>query len=240
MNTTIRTTLALGLSALATVGLATTGAVAAVAAPQGTTTAAAVVDDDLVETLTYMREEERLARDLYAAIAELYDGARPFSRITNSEDHHFDAVGVLLDRYDIDDPSEGLAAGTYAVAELQELYDDLLAQAATSLEAAYDVGITIEEADIDDLGLALAADYPSDVDAVLENLLAGSENHLAAYTAAADGTLAGGASGNGGASGTAERGQGTMSGRDGTDGNAGRGAGRNAGGTGSADCRLTD
>ncbi len=203
MNTTTRTIGAVGLSALAALGLATAGAVAASAAPTSTTIATSVTaDDDLAETLAYMRDEERLARDLYAAIAELYDGARPFSNITNSEDHHYDAVGVLLERYDIDDPSDGMSAGTFVDEELQAMYDDLLAEAETSLAAAYEVGITVEETDIDDLEAALTADFPDDVDAVLENLLNGSENHLAAFTAAADGTTAagtgmGGRSGNG-------------------------------------------
>ncbi|GAA1706178.1 hypothetical protein GCM10009808_25210 [Microbacterium sediminicola] len=211
MNKTTRTATAVSLSALVALGLTTGGALAA-SATVADTAAAASVSEDMDMTLAYMREEERLARDLYAAIAEYYDGARPFSMITNSEDHHFDAVGTLLETYDIDDPSAGLAAGVYADDELQALYDELLAKSQTSIEAAYEVGITIEETDIVDLQAALAFDYPSDVDAVLQNLLNGSENHLAAYTAAADGTTV---SGSGSMrSGTAsKRGQGSMAGR---------------------------
>lgn len=230
MNTTTRTATALGLSALAALGLAVGGAVAASAAPTGATvTAAATADEELADMLVFMREEERLARDIYAEIAELYDGARPFSMITNSEDNHYDAVGVLLDRYGIDDPSEGLAAGTYADDDLQVLYDDLMTEAETSLAAAYGVGITIEETDIADLEAAIAADYPADVDNVLGNLLDGSENHLAAFTAAADGTLGAQAGGNGPAADRGERGAGMMAGQGNGNGNAnGNGNGRGA------------
>ena len=36
--------------------------------------------------LSFMREEERLARDLYQAFADKYDGARPFSMIVSTAD----------------------------------------------------------------------------------------------------------------------------------------------------------
>ena len=57
--------------------------------------------------LQYNREEERLARDVYAALADRYDGAAPFSMITRSEQTHYDAIGVLLDRYGIERPGCG-------------------------------------------------------------------------------------------------------------------------------------
>lgn len=201
MNTSTKTAATLGAGALAIFGLAVGGTVAASATVESTTPTASVVsgsitaDSTVEDTLSFMREEERLARDLYAAIADYYDGARPFSMITNSEDHHYDAVGTLLETYGIDDPSAGLEPGTYAFDELQVLYDDLLAQAQTSLTEAYAVGIAIEETDIADLDAALAADYPSDVDAVLTRLLTGSEKHLAAYTSASEGGTAAGTTG---------------------------------------------
>ena len=62
-------------------------------AQQGVQTATA--SPELAEALAFTREEERMARDLYAAIADRYDGARPFSMVTNSEQRHFEAVGTL-------------------------------------------------------------------------------------------------------------------------------------------------
>ena len=60
--------------------------------------------------LSFMREEERLARDLYQAFADKYDGARPFSMIVKAEQKHHDAVGTLMTRYDVADSSAGLPA----------------------------------------------------------------------------------------------------------------------------------
>ena len=153
------------------------------------TTRTATASPELAEALTFTREEERMARDLYAAIADLYDGARPFSMITNSEQRHFDAVGALLTRYGVEDPAEGAEPGVYADATLQALYDGWWDDAQASLDAAYQAGIELEQRDIADLEGMIAADHPSDVDAVLDSLLRGSRNHLAAYERAADGTL---------------------------------------------------
>ena len=120
-----RTTSALALGISATVATSIAFAGMAFAAPGGTpgpngapapvaSASQAPASDSLRLDLTYLREEERLARDVYAALAAKYDGARPFATITDAEQRHFDAVGVLLSRYGIADPSAGLAAGTYA------------------------------------------------------------------------------------------------------------------------------
>lgn len=192
MKTTTRNTLVV-VSAAALVGLTATAQ--AISAPTGgtTTTTASVTATDLesglAEDLQFTREEERMARDLYAALADVHDGARPMSRITNSEQQHFDRVGALLDQYGIDDPSEGLAPGTYAFPALQDLYDGWFEDGKASLDAAYQVGIELETRDIADLQAMIADTDAADVDAVLERLLAASENHLAAFTRAADGTM---------------------------------------------------
>ena len=85
-----------------------------------------------------------MARDLYAALAKIHAGATPMSRITTSEQRHYDAIGTLLTRYGVADPSAGRVAGSYADAELQKLYDDWLARGKASLQAAYQVGIELE------------------------------------------------------------------------------------------------
>jgi hypothetical protein len=171
---------------------------AAVSTTVGSTTATATsVDADVAAALQYNREEERLARDVYAALADRYDGAAPFSMITRSEQTHYDAIGVLLDRYGIVDPAEGRDTGDYADPTLQKLYDDLMAQGTRSLDAAYGVGVAIEKQDIADLDKGLAGTLPADVRTVLTSLRAGSENHLRAYQNAVDGTYVGGGYGTG-------------------------------------------
>ena len=86
--------------------------------------------------LSFMREEERLARDLYQAFADKYDGARPFSMIVKAEQKHHDAVGTLMTRYDVADSSAGLPAGDYAFDALDELYQTWYAQGSASIESA--------------------------------------------------------------------------------------------------------
>jgi hypothetical protein len=144
----------------------------------------------LTGELRFAREEERMARDLYRAIDEKYDAA-PFAMIATSEQRHFDAVGTLLDRYGVADPADGRKAGSYADPTIQQLYDGWLADAGTSLDAAYDVGVALEQRDIADLQDTLAQDPPADVSTVLKALLNGSQHHLAAFRAAADGQVLG-------------------------------------------------
>ncbi|KAB7743643.1 DUF2202 domain-containing protein [Nostocoides sp. F2B08] len=180
------------VSAASLVGLAATAQ--AVGTAQTTTPApavatAAALDPGLAEQLRFTREEERMARDLYAALAIEHDGARPMSRITTSEQRHFDQVGLLLERYGVADPSDGLEAGSYAFPELQSLYDRWLSEGSGSLDAAFQVGIELEERDIADLEAMIEETDQADVRTVLERLLAGSQHHLTTYTMASEGGL---------------------------------------------------
>ncbi|MBM6399212.1 ferritin-like domain-containing protein [Phycicoccus sonneratiae] len=240
MNRTIRTTAAaLGAGALLAGGLAA-GQAFGVTGPGtapaiATSTAAATATPALTEALRFASDEERMARDLYAAIADRYDDALPFSRITTSEQRHLDAVSTLLARYGIADPSAGSTPGTYADTAVQDLYDTWWSQAQRSLDDAYDVGVALEQRDIADLETTIAADLPSDVDAVLANLLRGSRMHLRSFTGAANGETATGGGMMGGrrsSDGTTGRSRGGMTGR--------WGAGTAADSTGSGECPMLD
>lgn len=230
-RTRTATLAAIGAGALLAVGLAA-GQSSAATPTAGTATATPALTD----ALRFASDEERMARDLYAAIADRYDDALPFSRITTSEQRHLDAVSGLLDRYGVADPADGSAAGHYADPAVQRLHDTWWAQARRSLDDAYDVGVALEQRDIADLEKTIAADLPSDVDAVLGRLVRGSQMHLRAFTAAADGqTVTGMMSGPGSSDGTAGRGRGGM-----MSGRGGRGAGDGAGTSGTGDCPMLD
>ncbi|MBK8463893.1 MAG: DUF2202 domain-containing protein [Nigerium sp.] len=144
-------------------------------------------DESQQADMAFMREEERLARDLYQAFADQYDGARPFSNIVRAEQKHFDEVGVLLERYGVADPSAEMTAGRYSYPELQELYDTWLARGSGSLAAAHQVGVELETRDIADLEEAMSGATADDVRATYERLQSGSERHLAAFERAASG-----------------------------------------------------
>lgn len=158
---------------------------AAVTAPVLTVTASTTLARDL----SMARDEERMARDLYTLFAAKY-GVAPFTNIRFSEQRHYDSIGVLLTRYGVGDPSVGKAAGVYANADVQKLYDAWKAQGLKSVTAAYQVGVDLEKRDIADLTAIRNRTTATDVKAVLTNLLAASGNHLAAYTRAVSGGTA--------------------------------------------------
>ncbi|MEZ7236235.1 DUF2202 domain-containing protein [Rhodococcus sp. GXMU-t2271] len=133
--------------------------------------------------LVAMREEERLARDLYQQFAQKW-GVQIFERISVSEQRHYDAVGGLLGRYGVSDPSAGLAVGAYADPQLQDAYDGWLARGSTSVEEAYAVGAELEAADVDGLSTAIEVSDEDAIDRVYGNLRTGSEHHLQAFRAA--------------------------------------------------------
>ena len=68
-----------------------------------TTIPAQEVDDAEAAMLVKMRQEEKLARDVYLTLYERW-GLAIFNNIANSEQSHMNAIKVLLDRYGIEDP----------------------------------------------------------------------------------------------------------------------------------------
>jgi hypothetical protein len=133
----------------------------------------------------FMREEEKLARDVYAAFYEQW-GLAIFSNIARSEQTHMDAIKVLLDRYDLADPVAGREAGEFDNQQLGALYDQLVLQGEQSLVEALRVGAMVEEIDILDLEERLAGtDHPA-LEQLYGNLLRGSENHLRAFASLLD------------------------------------------------------
>ena len=130
--------------------------------------------------LAYMREEEKLARDVYAKLYSRW-GARIFANISRSEQRHFDELKLLLDRYELADPAADSPAGVFQNTDLQALYTDLIAQGDASPSAALRVGARIEDMDIHDLDNALAATDNDDLRIVYQNLKWGSENHMRAF-----------------------------------------------------------
>mgnify|MGYP001054375835 CR=1 FL=1 len=130
--------------------------------------------------LLLMREEEKLARDVYSALAAKWN-VPVFANIARSEQSHMSSVKLLLDRYGIPDPVGADVRGTFHDPELQKLYDSLVAQGMRSLGDATNVGITIEDLDIRDLMDLIAGSDNDDIRIVYQNLLKGSRNHLRSF-----------------------------------------------------------
>ena len=152
-------------------------------APAGAATPAATAALSAAERegLLYMREEEKLAHDVYQALYEKW-GLPSFQNITGSEATHMEEVRVLLDQVGLEDPAAGLGAGVFANKDLQALYDQMMEQGSRSLvEALKAGGAAIEEVDIRDLQERMAQTDNAGIESVYSNLLRGSENHLRAF-----------------------------------------------------------
>jgi hypothetical protein len=132
------------------------------------------------ENLVFLREEEKLARDVYLYLFDAW-GQWIFENIAASEQKHMDAVKNLLDKYHLADPAAGNAEGVFTDPQLQELYSDLISEGSASKLQALRVGATIEDMDIFDLQYFLEQTDKMDITRVFENLMKGSRNHLRAF-----------------------------------------------------------
>lgn len=130
--------------------------------------------------LTYMREEELLAQEVYEYLYALWN-VPVFNNISRSENTHTLTIKVLLDKYEIDDPAANHQTGVFQNPELQDLYNALTAQGSQSFLEALIVGETIEDVDIFDLDEAMLDVDNEDIELVFTNLNKGSRNHMRAF-----------------------------------------------------------
>lgn len=138
------------------------------------------LNEEEANDLRFMREEEKLARDIYQALYARW-GFPVFDNISKSEQAHMNAVLDLLVKYGLEDPVGGNGPGIFTDPALQNLYDELLASGLSGEIPALEVGALIEEVDIIDLEDAVAATNNADVQTVYNNLRFGSTNHLRAF-----------------------------------------------------------
>lgn len=152
-----------------------------------------------VDDLTFMREEEKLARDVYADLYQYYKESGTemiiLANIAVSEQKHMDAMLNLLDKYQLADPTVGLEQGEFDHPVLSDLYKNLVSNSTAnqpvlseplrggkvSPEDALYVGAWIEERDMIDILHAIANTSRADIVGVYTNLLCGSREHLRAF-----------------------------------------------------------
>jgi hypothetical protein len=156
----------------------TENTIVADSAANSMTTADLSVDE--ITDLLFMREEEKLARDVYLALFEQW-GIPVFQNIAASEQAHMDALLNLINQYGLEDSAAGNNAGVFSDPDLQALYNQLIATGSQSLADALIVAAAVEEIDILDLQGSLVQTSNGDIVPVYQNLLAGSENHLRAF-----------------------------------------------------------
>ncbi len=141
------------------------------------------ITQEEIDGLIHMRIEEKIARDAYIKLGELWD-AKVFYNIQISEQTHMDAVKAKLDKFNILDPLTSDEVGVFpdAYPEFQELYNQLMTQGSISLYEGLLVGVAIEEMDIADLDYQLSNVVTNTgITNLYTNLKAASTSHLAAF-----------------------------------------------------------
>lgn len=108
-----------------------------------------------VESLYYMREEEKLARDVCLALYDIWKN----------------------------DIFSNIAASVFTNPKFKLIYDSYLALGSQSRLSAITVGVTIEELDIMEIARWLQDVQRTDIRDVYASLMCGSRNHLRSYYA---------------------------------------------------------
>jgi hypothetical protein len=130
--------------------------------------------------LMFMREEEKMARDVYLDLFEKW-GSPIFQNIARAEQQHIDSILMIMVKYNIDDPLPEDERGRFSIPELQSLYTDLRTSGLGSVQEALRVGAAVEDLDLSDLDLHLDQTDNVDIRIVYQNLAKGSRNHLRAF-----------------------------------------------------------
>jgi hypothetical protein len=136
-----------------------------------------------VEALAYLREEEKLARDVYLTLAQRWQ-LPIFANIASAEQKHMDLVYRVIEVHGLVDPITDDAVGVFTDLDLASLFGELVASGESSLLDALNVGATIEDMDLADLYELLDLTDNDHLQIVAYNLAKGSRNHLRAFVRA--------------------------------------------------------
>ncbi len=143
-----------------------------------------MTEDSLQSQLQYLREEEKLARDVYLTLYQRWE-LRIFENISGAEQRHMDRIGAVLATRQIPDPVTDDSVGVFQDACLRALYQELVQRGSNSLLDALRVGATIEDLDLRDLAALRVhvqdQDRDHDVLAAVDMLACGSRNHMRAF-----------------------------------------------------------
>jgi hypothetical protein len=144
-----------------------------------------IISTEERQTLLFMREEEKLAHDVYVYAFEKY-GLPIFQNIANSESSHVLSVLRVMETYQIQDPLSGSTnLGEFTNPTLIKIYSDLIARVDLSLNESIKVGLFIEDLDISDLDNAIKETDKLNISSLYANLVCGSKNHMKAFYAQA-------------------------------------------------------
>ncbi len=152
-------------------------------APATTVPSATVLSSAEQADLKLLHEQERAGLDAFSVFAARFPSQPVFANLTSSQKIQLTTVTAMLVRYGLGDPSTGLAAGTYAVPAVQQLYDATVA-AGTSADHALDAVEHFEEQNLASLQAARTHTTRADLTLMYTNLELASHAHIAACTVA--------------------------------------------------------
>lgn len=138
------------------------------------------ISNDERVSLLRMREEEKMARDVYQTLNIKYN-SMIFSNIARSEQMHTNTILQLLNKYAIQDPVGNNAVGVFSDTHYQSLYNSLIAKGNVSIQEAFQVGATVEDLDMYDLKTDLLKVEKQDIKSAYELLSLGTRNHMRAF-----------------------------------------------------------
>jgi len=151
-----------------------------IAALCGTCDFSGTLNDEEVAGLMEMREEEKLAREVYRAFYAKYN-YRVFGNISKSENAHASAVLYLINGFGLTDPTP-VADTEFANSLFTEMFAQCILSGSASLVEALKTGALIEETDINDLQNHLIITENTNVKRVYTNLLKASKFHLKVFS----------------------------------------------------------
>ena len=132
-----------------------------------------------IEMLKFVREEEKMARDVYDVLSGKFN--KPiFRNIAKSEQVHMDRVLCLLLHFNVEDPASD-QPGIFSNEKIQDLYDDLIELGMGSITDALTAGATIEDFDIEDINYWMQQTDNAAIINVFQGLVCGSGNHLVSF-----------------------------------------------------------
>ena len=143
-----------------------------------------ILSEDQKDTLFFIYERVKVARDLYITLGKIYKSDYTFALMQFEEQRHIDCARDLCASYGVEiSPCYEDRVGEFQSLVLQTLYDASIEKGERSLHDALEVAEFIETSDILDLDYA-SVGMPNDVVHVYEKLKNRNIRHLGAFQAA--------------------------------------------------------
>jgi len=125
-----------------------------------------------------IKQAEKLLVDFHDVMSEKWSNPS-FLQLYKSEKTHYNAASLLLNKYELTDPVQGLTSGEFSRPEMTKYYHDLVNQGSLSLDETYRMTGEIHETNITIIKNQLTnITNNTDTRLFYKNLLAAKKNHF--------------------------------------------------------------